>query len=141
MRMRRKCSTRSDLCLTSSSKPLIDLIPLLITAGECSSDIPALPLCRRDRYLSAAVWCPVLALVRKRKRPARSQGLSDFGECVRSHHERPSVKTSLRWPIVKVFLFVTILRLPSERHRRPVLTTLGPGYGRLEQQRGYYGSG
>ena len=41
------------------------------------------------------------------------------------------MKTSLRWPIVmvrtQVVLFVTILMLLSERHRRPAPMTLGPG--------------
>ena len=40
----------------------------------------------------------------------------------------------------EVILFVTVLRLPSERHGRPILATLGPRYGRPEQQRSYYGS-
>ena len=40
----------------------------------------------------------------------------------------------------EVVLSAEILRLSFERYRCPVLATLGPGYGRPEQQRGYYGS-
>ena len=47
-----------------------------------------------------------------------------------------SGKTSLPWPIVTVHCEavppVMILKLPSERHGRPILATPGSGYGRPE---------
>ena len=77
---------------------------------------------------------------------ARSQGLPDSGQCPRSHYGRPSlgrchfVGQSL-WYALKPSRTATVLKLPSKRHRYPIPTTLGPGYGHLEQQRGYHGSG
>ena len=41
----------------------------------------------------------------------------------------------------EIVLCVMVLRLFSERDGHPIPTTLGPGYGHLEQQRGYHGLG
>ena len=98
MQMRRKCSTRSDLCLTGSSKSSIDLIPLCFPQLRRENTAPTSP---RFPFvtvidISVLVWCP-----RPRSRQeteetrlavsATSEGLSDFGERVGSHHECPSL--------------------------------------------------
>ena len=41
----------------------------------------------------------------------------------------------------EIVLFMAILTLLSYRNGCHVPTNLGPGYGRPEQQRGYYGPG